>query len=63
MEVFYIVIPVAVMMLGIVVCTFLWCVRDGQYDDLERQGSNILFDDDLDVLDPNRPQQSRKDGR
>jgi cbb3-type cytochrome oxidase maturation protein len=25
---------------------FLWAVKDGQYDDLERDGTELLFDDE-----------------
>ena len=31
---------------AIAVIVFFWAVKSNQYDDLDREGSNILFDDD-----------------
>ncbi len=38
-------IGASVIMGGIGLVTFLWCLRTGQYDDLEGAASRILFDD------------------
>jgi len=40
-------IPVAI---GVVIFAgyfFFWAVKSDQFEDLDRQGSNILFDDDI----------------
>ncbi|HIF9063871.1 TPA: cbb3-type cytochrome oxidase assembly protein CcoS [Photobacterium damselae] len=42
----YILIPIAIIFVIIAVAIFLWAVKSDQYDDLERQGSNILFEED-----------------
>ena len=31
---------------AIAVAIFFWAVKSDQFEDLEREGSNILFDDD-----------------
>jgi nitrogen fixation-related uncharacterized protein len=36
---------------------FFWAVKHNQFDDLERQGYSILFDDDL---PPQKPSSSSK---
>jgi cbb3-type cytochrome oxidase maturation protein len=28
-------------------CFFFWAMKSQQFDDLDRQGANILFDDDV----------------
>jgi cbb3-type cytochrome oxidase maturation protein len=40
-------IPIAILLVCIAIGVFFWAVRSNQFEDLERQGSSILFDDDL----------------
>ena len=42
-----ILIPIALLLVALALALFLWAVRSNQYDDLDRRGSDILFDDDL----------------
>ncbi len=44
MESLYILIPIAIVLVCIAVGIFLWAVKSEQFEDLERQGHNILFD-------------------
>ena len=46
MEVIYIMIPIALILVGIIVWVFFWSVRSGQFDDLEGPAHEILMDDD-----------------
>lgn len=46
MESLYILIPIAIMIVCVAVAIFLWAVKSDQFEDLERQGHNILFDED-----------------
>ncbi|WP_318518590.1 cbb3-type cytochrome oxidase assembly protein CcoS [Photobacterium leiognathi] len=46
MESLYILIPIAIIFVCIAVGIFLWAVKSEQFDDLERRGYDILFDDD-----------------
>lgn len=39
-------VPVAVLIVIVIIGLLFWAVRTGQFDDLERQGYNILLDDD-----------------
>lgn len=42
----FLLIPLALMLLGIAIWAFVWAVRNGQFDDLDTEASRILFDDD-----------------
>ncbi|MDG3088140.1 cbb3-type cytochrome oxidase assembly protein CcoS [Vibrio hannami] len=42
----YILIPIAIVFVCLAVAVFIWAVKTEQFEDLERQGSNILFDED-----------------
>lgn len=46
MTVLYILIPVAILLVGIAILVFNWAVNSGQYDDLDGPAHSILFDDD-----------------
>ncbi|MCL9783278.1 cbb3-type cytochrome oxidase assembly protein CcoS [Vibrio sp. S4M6] len=46
MESLYILIPIAIVLVCVAAAIFLWAVKSDQFEDLERQGHNILFDDD-----------------
>lgn len=42
----YLLIPIAIVFVCIAVGIFLWAVRTEQFEDLERRGYDILFDED-----------------
>lgn len=42
----YILIPIAIVLVCLAVAVFLWAVKSEQFEDLERQGHSILFDED-----------------
>ncbi|MCL5255651.1 MAG: cbb3-type cytochrome oxidase assembly protein CcoS [Gammaproteobacteria bacterium] len=46
MEILHLMVPIAIILVVIAIVIFFWAVRSGQFDDLERQGYNILLDDD-----------------
>ena len=46
MESLYFLIPLSLLFIGCAIGIFFWAVKSGQYDDLEREGERILFDDD-----------------
>lgn len=46
MEVIFMLIPIAMIFVAIAVAIFFWAVKSDQFEDLEREGSNILFDDE-----------------
>lgn len=46
MNILFLLIPVALIIVVIALYFFFWAVKSEQFEDLDRQGSNILFDDD-----------------
>ncbi|WP_371185327.1 cbb3-type cytochrome oxidase assembly protein CcoS [Thalassotalea maritima] len=46
MSVIYILIPIAILFTAIAIYLFFWAVKTEQFDDLEKQGMSILFDDE-----------------
>lgn len=45
MPALYVMIPAALVLVGVAVYIFFWAVDSGQYDDLESPAHSILFDD------------------
>ena len=48
MNVIYFLIPLAMLLLAFGIAAFLWAVKSGQFDDLDREAYRILFDEDED---------------
>lgn len=46
MESLFILIPLTLLLLGLAVAAYYWAVRSGQFEDLDKEASRILFDDD-----------------
>ncbi len=46
MSIIYILIPVAVLLTILGIYLFFWAVKTEQFDDLEKQGMSILFDEE-----------------
>jgi cbb3-type cytochrome oxidase maturation protein len=46
MSILYVLIPLALLLLGGAVWAFFWAVGDGQFDDLDTPAVRILMDDD-----------------
>jgi cbb3-type cytochrome oxidase maturation protein len=42
----FVLIPLAILLLGAAIWAFIWAVNHGQFDDLEGPAHRILFDDD-----------------
>jgi len=55
MNILLLLIPMALVIITIAVWFFFWAIKSEQFDDLDRQGANILFDDDQ----PQHPQQRK----
>lgn len=47
MSIIYVLIPIAMIFVAIAVLVFFWAVKSNQYDDLDREAVNILFDEDV----------------
>lgn len=46
MSILYVLIPLALLVLGVAVSAFFWAVGSGQFDDMETPATRILLDDD-----------------
>jgi cbb3-type cytochrome oxidase maturation protein len=42
----YVLIPLALILLGLAVWALIWAIRNGQFDDLESHGWSVVLDDD-----------------
>ena len=50
MEGVFMLIPVSLVIVFMVITVFVWSVKNGQYEDLDKEAQRILFDDDeLDI--------------
>lgn len=58
MSIIYVLIPLAIIIVGIAIVVFFWAVRSNQFEDLDRQGYSILFDDDISKPDTNTARKS-----
>ncbi len=56
-EIWYLMIPIAMVFVAIAIVVFFWSVKSDQFEDLDRHGSDILFDND----DVAHQQAQRKD--
>ena len=57
MSIIYILIPIAILLVVLAIGIFFWAVKSNQFEDLERHGHSILFDDDI---APKRPSTTQK---
>ncbi len=46
MSILYVLIPLALLLLGFAVWAFFWAVGSGQFDDLDTPAIRIIMDDD-----------------
>ncbi|CAJ1781315.1 cbb3-type cytochrome oxidase assembly protein CcoS [Aeromonas salmonicida] len=52
MNIIFVLIPIAILFVIIAGAVFFWAIRSEQFEDLDRQGSNILFDEDKPAQKP-----------
>ena len=62
MNMLYVLIPLAVMLLGVAVWALLWAIKNGQFDDLESHGWSVVLDDDQ-KPPPSDDDEHTEDGR
>ena len=46
MNILYLLIPLALLLLGVAVWVFFWAVGSGQFDDLDTPAMRVIMDDD-----------------
>lgn len=62
MPALYMIIPAALVLVGIAVWIFFWAVDSGQFDDLDSPAHSILFDDTEGQASPtNEPASTQKE--
>lgn len=63
MDILYLLIPMAIILVAAMVGAFLWAAKSGQFDDLEGPAHRILMEEDEpQVPVPRRPRKSRARG-
>lgn len=45
MSIIYVLIPIAILLTALGIYIFFWAVKSNQFDDLEKQGLSILFEE------------------
>jgi cbb3-type cytochrome oxidase maturation protein len=60
MSIIYVLIPIAVLFTALGIYLFFWAVKKDQFEDLEKQGLSILFDDN-DSIKQSQISQNKKD--
>lgn len=53
MSIIYVLIPIAILLTLVGVYLFFWAVKTEQFNDLEKQGLSILFDEDTSATNNN----------
>lgn len=62
MDVLFILIPLALLLVGAALIGFIWAVNSGQFDDTTGPAVRLLLDDDsADETDPDDPDSSDHD--
>ena len=51
MEILYLLIPMSVVLVFVIAAIFWWCLKSGQFEDLEGPGYRVLMDDDVPRVD------------
>jgi len=46
MNIVFVLVPLAMLLLAVAIGAFVWAVRNGQFDDLESPATRILYDED-----------------
>lgn len=58
MEVIYLLIALALVLVMLIIAALLWAIRSGQFDDLEGPAHRILMDDDEPAKSPSSDNES-----
>lgn len=61
MEILFVLLPISLLLISIAIAVFIWAVNSDQFDDLDRQGYEILFDKDENDDKDNKDDKDDKD--
>ncbi len=59
MDILFLLIPIAIVLVGVAIAFFIYTVRSGQYDDLDGPAHRILMDDDDPLIPRYEPKRRR----
>jgi cbb3-type cytochrome oxidase maturation protein len=59
MEILYVLIPLSVGLVAFALWSFVWSVNNRQFDDLERHGWAVLFDETTNPEPDGKPDQTK----
>ena len=57
MEIIYLLLPIALILVGIIIWVFMWAVKSDQFEDLEGPAHRIIMEND-DNVDSNKDDKS-----
>lgn len=60
MESLYILIPIAICFVFVAIGIFIWAVKTDQFDDLERQGMSIFFDEKAQIMQSKKANSNKR---
>ena len=60
MEILFLLVPLSLLLVALIAGIFIWAVKSGQYDDLDRSGQDILLDDDRIAPDGKQTEQRQQ---
>jgi cbb3-type cytochrome oxidase maturation protein len=63
MEVLYLLIPIALILVLVIGLALFWAIRSGQYEDMEGPAHRILMDDDDPLIPGNREERDSDDAK
>lgn len=61
MSIIYILIPIAILLTALGIYLFFWAVKTEQFEDLEKQGLSILFDEDESIANTDNSETPKED--
>ena len=60
MEIIFLLIPVALVLVGLIVWALMWAIKSGQFDDMEGPAHQILMEEDKWVDEAEHAAQSKE---
>ncbi len=62
MSIIYVMIPLALALVGVAIWALVWAIRSGQFDELESHGwTPVLDDDERPAANPEDPRKDRSE--
>jgi cbb3-type cytochrome oxidase maturation protein len=60
MDIIFLLIPIALVLVGLIVWALMWAIKSGQFDDMEGPAHQILMEEDTLVDEAEHAAQSKK---